>query len=55
MTNLSDFLKVKKVRFIAKDNYLHYHFIDVHGIRHGFAVPLNDETGEPLTEAVLDE
>ena len=32
-----------------------YHFIDTHGIRHGFAVPLNDETGEPLTEAVLDE
>lgn len=37
MTNLSDFLKVKKVRFIAKDNYLHLTYgraYDVIGVSH---------------------
>ena len=43
------------VRVIKDCNPTPYHFIDTYGIRHGFAVPLNDETGEPLTEAVLDE
>lgn len=37
MTNLSDFLKVKKVRFITKDNYLHLTYgraYDVIGVSH---------------------
>lgn len=62
VSDLSDERAIKRLQ--DGDNYIRiikdcdsakYHFIDVHGIIHGFAVPLNDETGEPLTESVIDE
>ena len=43
------------IRVIKDCNPTPYHFIDTYGIRHGFAVPLNDETGEPLTESILND
>ena len=62
VSDLSDEKAIKRlqdgdgcIRIIKDCDPAPYHFIDTHGIRHGFAVPLNDETGEPLTEAVLDE
>ena len=62
VSDLSDEKAIKRlkdgdtcIRVIKDCDPAPYHFIDVHGIRHGFAVPLNDETGEPLTESVLDE
>lgn len=62
VSDLSDEKAIKRlqdgdncIRIIKDCDPAPYHFIDVHGIRHGFAVPLNDETGEPLTESVLDE
>ena len=62
ISDLSDEKAIKRlqdgdncIRIIKDCDPAPYHFIDVHGIRHGFAVPLNDETGEPLTESVLDE
>lgn len=61
VSDLSDEKAIKRlqdgdtcIRVIKDCDPAPYHFIDTHGIRHGFAVPLNDETGEPLTEAVLD-
>lgn len=62
VSDLSDEKAIKRlqdgdycIRVIKDCDPTPYHFIDTHGIRHGFAVPLNDETGEPLTQAVLDE
>lgn len=62
VSDLSDEKAIKRleddngcIRIIKDCDPAPYHFIDTHGIRHGFAVPLNDETGEPLTQAVLDE
>lgn len=62
VSDLSDEKAIKRleddngcIRIIKDYDPAPYHFIDTHGIRHGFAVPLNDETGEPLTQAVLDE
>ena len=57
VSDLSDEKAIKRncIRVIKDCGPAPYHFVDVHGIRHGFAVPLNDETGEPLTQAVLDE
>lgn len=62
VSDLSDEKAIKRlkdgdtcIRVIKDCDPAPYHFIDTHGIRHGFAVPLNDETGEPLTQAVLDE
>lgn len=62
VSDLSDEKAIKRlqdgdtcIRVIKDCDPAPYHFIDTHGIRHGFAVPLNDETGEPLTEAMLDE
>ena len=57
VSDLSDEKAIERfcIRVIKDCGPAPYHFIDTHGIRHGFAVPLNDETGEPLTEAVLDE
>ena len=62
VSDLSDEKAIKRlqdgdncIRVIKDCDPAPYHFIDAHGIRHGFAVPLNDETGEPLTEAMLDE
>ena len=62
VSDLSDERAIKRledgddfIRIIKDCGQAPYHFIDVRGIIHGFAVPLNDETGEPLTEAVLDE
>lgn len=62
VSDLSDEKAIKRlqdgdncIRVIKDCDPAPYDFIDTHGIRHGFAVPLNDETGEPLTQAVLDE
>ena len=62
VSDLSDEKAIKRledddgcIRIIKDCDPSPYHFIDTHGIRHGFAVPLNDETGYPLTQAVLDE
>ena len=62
VSDLSDENAIKRledddgcIRIIKDCDPAPYRFIDTHGVRHGFAVPLNDETGEPLTEAVLDE
>ena len=62
VSDLSDEKAIKRlkdgdtcIRVIKDCDQTPYHFIDTHGIRHGFAVPLNDETGEPLIQAVLDE
>ena len=59
VSDLSDEKAIKRlqdddgcIRIIKDCDPTLYHFIDTHGIRHGFAVPLNDETGEPLTEEV---
>ena len=62
VSDLSDEKAIKRledgdgcIRIIKDCNPTPYHFIDTHGIRHGFAVPLNDETGEPLTESILND
>lgn len=62
VSDLSDEKAIKRleddngcIRIIKDCDPAPYHFIDTHGIRHGFAVPLNDETGEPLTQVVVDE
>ena len=62
VSDLSDEKAIKRLEYgdgcirIIKDcDPTLYHFIDTNGIRHGFAVPLNDETGEPLTESVLND
>ena len=62
VSDLSDEKAIKRleddhgcIRIIKDCDPTLYHFIDTHGIRHGFAVPLYDITGEPLTESVLDE
>lgn len=62
VSDLSDEKAIKRleddygcIRIISDCDTAPYSFIDTHGIRYGFAVPLNGETGEPLTQAVLDE
>ena len=57
VSNLSDEKAIERnfIRVIKDCDPAPYHFIDTHGIRHGFAVPLDDETGEPLTESVLND
>ena len=62
VSDLSDEEAIKRLEYsdgcirIIKDcDPTLYHFIDTHGIRHGFAVPLNDETGEPLTASILND
>ena len=57
VSNLSDEKAIERnfIRVIKDCDPAPYHFIDTHGIRHGFAVPLNDETGEPLTESILND
>ena len=57
VSDLSDEKAIERccIRVIKDCDKAPYHFIDTNGIRHGFAVPLNDETGEPLTESVLND
>ena len=62
VSDLSDEKAIKRlqdgdncIRIIKYCDPAPYHFIDTHGIRHGFAVPLNDVTGEPLTESILND
>ena len=62
VSDLSDKKAIKRlqdgdncIRIIKDCDPALYHFIDTHGIRHGFAVPLNDETGSPLTESILND
>ena len=57
VSDLSDEKAIERfcIRVIKDCGPAPYHFIVTHGIRHGFAVPLDDETGEPLTESVLND
>lgn len=62
VSDLSDERAIKRlqdgdtfIRVIKDCDPAQYHFIDTQGIIHGFAVPLNDVTGEPLTESILND